>query len=562
MPLSNSRILAAALLAAAIAVTAQNPRRATPLPPHPDDRAPIAPTVPLVDRHTAGRIFLERADSLMALPSVPDAQILVGNVMFRRGDMLMYCDSAVFFTTATADSMEAYGNVHMEQGDTLFLYGDRAEYSGSQALSTVYADPGNTVRLINRDVTLTTTVVNYDMTINLGYYNVGGSLTDPRNTLTSAEGEFSPATKEANFYRHVELQGISEQGDSVWVYSDTLLYNTDTRVAMLTCPSRIVSKDGEIFTSDGLFNTATNRSTLYDRSLVVTARGTTLTGDTLLYDRNTGIGEAFGRMVITDTTRHTSLTGDYGFYSEHTDSAYVTGHARAMEFSRPDTLYLHAQEIRSFPASPDDTTHLMVANPGVRFYRVDLQGICDSMTFVEADSTLRMDIHPIVWSDHRQIFGNVITVYMNDSTVDHAHLPDFAFMAEQVEGDYFSQLSGKQMTAWMAEGSLSRLDVSGNVQAVMLPMESDSTYNKVANVESSFLHAEFDRGQISYTRLWNATSGTVTPLYLAKRSLLRLPRFAWYEVLRPTSPDDIFRYPPELSTLIPDTKLPLTNASD
>ena len=126
-----------------------------------------------------------------------------------------------------------------------------------------------------------------------------------------------------------------------------------------------------------------------------------------------------------------------------------------------------------------DTTHLLVANPRVRFFRADLQGICDSMTFVETDSTLHMNIHPIVWSDNRQIFGNVIKVFMNDSTVERAHLPESGFMAEHIEGDYFNQLSGKEMLAYMEDGHLRRLDVNGSVQGIIMPMENDSTYNKV-----------------------------------------------------------------------------------
>ena len=42
-------------------------------------------------------------------------------------------------------------------------------------------------------------------------------------------------------------------------------------------------------------------------------------------------------MVLTDSARQITLEGDYGFYNELTDSAYVTGRARALEHSRPDT---------------------------------------------------------------------------------------------------------------------------------------------------------------------------------------------------------------------------------
>lgn len=139
---------------------------------------------------------------------------------------------------------------------------------------------------------------------------------------------------------------------------------------------------------------------------------------------------------------------------------------------------------------------------------------------------------------------------MNDSTVERAHLPQFGFMAEQIEQDYYNQLSGKEMIAYMDSGHLRRLDVNGTVQGIMLPMENDSTYNKVANVESSFLTALFGEHELERAHMWDQTSGTVTPLYLAKRSLFRLPKFAWYEPLRPMSPESIFIYPPEWEQLL------------
>ena len=72
----------------------------------------------------------------------------------------------------------------MQQGDTLFVYADWLTYADTTRLAVLYADPGKKVRLINRDVTLTTDVFNYDLGIDLGYYEVGGVLTDPKNHLT------------------------------------------------------------------------------------------------------------------------------------------------------------------------------------------------------------------------------------------------------------------------------------------------------------------------------------------------------------------------------------------
>ncbi len=540
--MKHAPLLMMALLLGA-GVMAAPPRRSLLSAP---DTTPISPQVPAQDRYQPNRVFLERADSLRVDPSEPDVQILVGSVTFRRGDMFMYCDSARFYTSPSlpADSMEAFGNIRMEQGDTLFLFGDEMEYSGAEQRATVYGI-GRDVRLINRDVTLEAPVLNYSMAINLGYYDQGGRLTDPQNTLVSFEGEYAPPTKEANFYTRVRLNGVNAKGDTIRVFTDTLMYNTVSRIAELPVFSRISGSQGDIVTTNGIFDTANNTATLLDRSTVHTSGGNTLTGDSIVFNRATGIGEAFGAMVITDSARSLRLEGDYGYFNQQIDSAYATGRARALEFSKPDTLFLHGREIRTF-LTPD-SVRLMVVNPDVRFWRVDLQGVCDSMTFVEPDSMLHMNGNPIVWNANRQIFGNTIKVHLNDSTVDRVELPDFAFVAEAVEDEFFNQMSGKAMIARFEDGDLRELELNGSVQAIMLPEENDSTVNKIVNLESSYLQAYFKDREIERARLWPETTGTVTPLYLAKRSLLYLPKFRWEADLRPTGPDDIFPRIPAVS---------------
>ncbi len=517
------------------------------------DSLPISPTIPGANRYQRDKVFLERANEMRAEQG-KDYQIVVGDVEFRKGDMFMYCDSAHFYDNPGA--LQAYGNVRMEQGDTLFVYAD------STQLAILYADPGKKVRLINKDVTLTTDVFNYDMGIELGYYEVGGVLTDKENRLDSWYGEYSPSSKDALFKENVHLNSLGEN-DTLDIYTEEMLYNTLTHIAILDTTSTIISADGTIYTTSGVYNTETSQADLYHRSLVVASNGNTLTGDTLYYDRNLGFGEAFGNIELTDTTNKVILNGDYGFYFEIADSALVTGRALAKEYSSPsDTLYMHGDTIRTFivitpeqalndsVTVPADTTHHLIAAPHVKFFRNDLQGLCDSMTFVQRDSMMYMNYHPVVWNESKQIFGNVIQVHLRDSTADWARLPEFGFMAEWIDEEFYNQLTGKEMYATFANGTIKHLDVSGNVQAIMLPMENDSTYNKIANLESSFLSSDFKNQTIEYLKMWPETPGTMTPLYLAKKSLFYLPQFRWLEPLRPTSPQDVFNIPPEFLMLM------------
>ena len=528
------------------------------LVPHSRPVPPIRPQIPDADRSSGNRVFLEQADFLRKSPGDTFLTV-VNNVIFTKGPMIMKCDSAHFFESS--ESLQAFGNVSMEQGDTLFVYADELDYDGFTEIATLYADPGKKVRLINRDVELKTDVFIYDLAIDLGYYEVGGTLTDPSNTLTSIYGEYVPSTKEANFYTRVHLNSRN-QSDTLDIYTDTLYYNTDTHIAQLFSPSEVVNKRGTIYTRLGVYDTDSNRTTLYDRSTIVTAQKQTLTADTIYYDRTAGYGEAFGGMVLTDSVHDAQVLGNYGYYDELADTAFVTGRALIKHYNSEDTLYLHGRYIRTaalydtttvaadtIAGTPEtfrvDTTHVAVIHPAVRFYRSDMQGVCDSLRYTERDSTLRMFIDPVVWSDDQQIFGNVIEMQLNDSTIKRAILPDQAFAAQRIEGPHFQQLSGKEMVADFIDGQIHRLDVNGNVEIIMYPEENDSTINKIVNAESSFMTVIFKGQATDSIRMWPKTTGTVTPLFLARKSLYYLPKFKWFEDLRPLNKDDIFSKEPE-----------------
>lgn len=542
------------------------------------DTPRIAPAIPTADRSAGNRVFLERADRLLKHPQ-DSFMILVGDVVFTKGPMIMKCDSCHYYSES--ESLDAFGNVSMEQGDTLFVYADELQFDGQREIATLYADFGKKVRLINRDVQLETDVFVYDLGIDLGYYEVGGRLTDPSNELTSLYGEYAPSTKEANFYTNVHLNSRNST-DTLDIYSDTLYYNTATHIAELHSPSSVINARGTVYTSLGVYDTDDNRTTLFDRSTVVTSQGQTLTADTIYYDHTDGFGEAFGAMVLTDSAHSVEIRGNYGYYDELLDSAFITGRAMLRQYSDSDTLWLHGRYIEAFrvitttevmpeTAAADsvmmttrtdslrtDTSHVAVVYPRVRFYRSDMQGVCDSMRYTQADSMLRMYVNPVVWNEEQQIFGNIIELHLNDSTIEEAILPDQGFAAQLIEHPHYNQISGKEMRAWFEKNELRKLDINGNVELIMYPEESDSTINKLVSAQSSFLTATFRGRTTEYIKMWPETTGQATPLFIAKKSSYFLPKFKWFGDMRPSSPEDIFTVPDAMEQIMLDAGRPAT----
>ena len=157
----------------------------------------------------------------------------------------MYCDSAYFFEQT--NSLEAFSNVRMEQGDTLFVYGNYLFYDGNTQIAYLREN----VRMENGQVTLFTDSLNYERIPDIGYYFDGGLIVDSLNQLSSFYwANIRPSTKLAIFNDSVRLEN-----EQFTLYSDTLHYNTDSKIATILGPSIIVSDSGTIYSSRGWYDT-------------------------------------------------------------------------------------------------------------------------------------------------------------------------------------------------------------------------------------------------------------------------------------------------------------------
>ena len=463
----------------------------------------------------------------------PDVQVLIGSVKLRHDSMYMFCDSALIYEKV--NSVEAFGNVRMEQGDTLFIYGDYLYYDGMSQIAQLREN----VRMINRNTELLTDSLNYDRVINLGYYFDGGQLSDEENVLTSLWGEYSPATKLAVFNDEVELVN-----PKFTLTSDTLKYSTLTRVATILGPSDIVSEGNHIYSERGIYNTVTEQAELLDRS-VLTNESKKLTGDSLFYDRRMGYGEAFDNVVMNDTLNRNMLAGDYCFYNERTGNALATRRAVAVDYSQGDSLFMHGDTLRllTFNLNTDSVFREMHAYHHVRAYRSDVQAVCDSLVYSGKDTCLTMYTDPILWHGPQQLLGEQIKVYMNDSTIDWAHIINQAMAVEQKDSVHYNQVTGKEMKAFFRSGELRQVDVNGNVLVIFYPVEEqDSSLIMHNYTEGSFLRMLLKNRKMEQGTFIGKTTGVATPLDQIPADKFRLKSFAWFDYIRPLDKADIFNY--------------------
>ena len=496
-------------------------------------------------------VYLEQADNLnFDQDRIANAQILNGNVIFRHEEALMYCDSAYFYEGT--NSLDAFGHIRFVQGDTLHGFCNKLFYDGNTKLARMREN----VKLIHgpqdgNPTILTTDTLNYDRRANVAYYYAGGEVKDSLNTLTSLRGNYHPQTNQAVFSQEVLLVN-----PKFTLSSDTLLYNTETKVADIISPTTIVyEEETDILTSRGWYNTETERSMLLDRSIVDHSDGKMMTGDTIFYDKAIGFGQVVGNMEMRDSAQHATLYGQYGEMWEEGSRGFATDSALMVDWS--DSLhyaYIHAdtlftEEIR-YPDSllqadstiTDSTYRRVRAYYGVRVYRDDMQMVCDSMVYLGSDSTIYLYTDPVCWSDNQQISADTMRVYIINAAVDHAVGIKNALCVMHDTLDIYNQMSGKELIATLIDGEVKIVDMSGNALTIYYPKEENKDgYIGMNTTESSYIRVYVENREIQRIRFTQATTGVLYPIDQIPKDGERLALFFWEEESRPVNKDDVFR---------------------
>ena len=479
---------------------------------------------------------------------LPDAQILRGDVIFRHDEALMYCDSAYFFDKQ--NSLHAFSNVRFVQGDTLFGYGDALYYDGNTKIARIR----NNVKLVHFETVLTTDSLNYNRKADLAYYFSGGKIVDNLNTLTSIWGQYHPQSKQAEFRHDVVLVN-----PNFTLTSDTLKYNTESHVADIVGPTTIVyEEETTILSTNGKYNTETEQSELYDRSRVIHNDGNQMTGDTIFYDKKVGFGRVWGNMEMKDSAQMATLYGNYGEMYEEDSRGFATDSALMIDWSDEDNYgYIHADTLftedvhyryidsLSLDTIGIDTVYKRIrAHHGVRVYREDMQAVCDSLVYNDLDSVMTMYTEPVCWNNENQISADSIEIFMKDGKIDYAKGTGAALTVKQETDQYFDQMSGKVMKAYIRDGELKQVDVSGNAETIFYPKEDNGDFIGMNTTQSSNVQIFFVNEEVEHVLFTTSTTGTMYPLNQIPSGADRLHAFFWATQERPLKPGDVFDNPP------------------
>ena len=457
------------------------------------------------------------------------AQKLIGDVQFKHKNALMYCDSAYLYRDI--NSIEAFGSVRINQGDTLNLYGDHLLYDGDTQVATV---DGDSVLLISNEFELTTDRLIYNRMTNVASYYTGGVIVsrNDSNVLRSQRGFYFSAAKIFDFKDSVVLTN-----PEFVMNSDTLKYHTLTKVVNFLGPTTITGDSNLIYCEIGWYRTIEDQSKYFDNAYLISSERI-LKGDTLYYDRNLGYGEAIGNISVEDTLEEVIIYGDYAEMFEKIDSAIVSEEPLMIKNLDGDSIFMHADTFKVFQT---DSEKYMLAYYDVRIYKTDLQAVCDSVAYVVSDSTIQLLGNPILWSDQNEMSADSVDLYLKRKQLHSMYMRPNSFIVSEVDSIRYNQIKGKEMTGYFKDKQIKKIKVRGNGQTIYFGQDEEGRFIGVNWAESSDIDITMEEQEIRSITFIQEADASMYPIgELDPRTELRFKGFQWRISQRPLSKDDLF----------------------
>lgn len=298
----------------------------------------ISPATPPPQKDTIREFEIIRGPSMRAIKvdSATTLQTIAGGAVIKQGTTIFHSDSAV--VNPVTHVMEAFGNIEINQADTVHTYSQYLKYLGVEKIAYLK----DKVRLTNKSGTLTTNDLDYNLQNGIGNFHNGGKVVEGKSVITSVEGTYYDDTKDIYFKKNVKLDEPNKH-----IRADSLLYNMQTRKSSFISSTSIKTPEVEINTTQGTYDLNTGNAFFTNRSTVKDSSGRLYSANNMALENKTGNAQLEGNAVIIDSAGGYTIIANQVFLNKKNNSFLATRKPVLILKQKHDSTYIAADTIFS-----------------------------------------------------------------------------------------------------------------------------------------------------------------------------------------------------------------------
>lgn len=530
-------------------------------------------TIRVIEIIRAERLREKQIDSSVSL------QIIAGDVQLQEGLTKFNCDSATI--NKATNVVEAFGNVHINQHDSIHTYSQYLKYVGKDRIAFLKKN----VKLSDGKGVLFTQELEFDMNTNIGRFKNGGKVVNGSTVLTSDDGTYFADTRDVFFKHHVHLKDPKYD-----IVTDSLRYNTALQQAEFIADTHIKTNDGaEIFTQSGNYDLKNGKAYFGSRTIFKDSTRTYVS-DNSAYDELSGTAQLEGNAVIKDSVNGYTILGNQIFLNKKNNSFLATrkpvlifkGEGEDSTYVAADTLYsgikvmgeenslvtyitdtvkevtvfaedkivpndsTRPKALQSMPDKKsgtlkDSTTRFFQAFHHVRIFNDSLQAVCDSLYYSFSDSVFRMFQEPVIFSRESEIIGDTMYLFTKNKKPQRAYVFERGIIVNKLNEKMYNQIGGKTLNCYFKENEIDYIRVKGlPSESIFYPQDEDSAFTGMNRSSCDVIDIYFSEQTIQKVKYINEVNGILYPMNQIPSDQKLLKGFLWLDQRRPKTKIEIF----------------------
>lgn len=455
--------------------------------------------------------------------------------LFHEG-MDVWSDRAVFYKQQ--NFFKAYGNVVVNQGDTIEMFSNYIEYDGNKRFATTKEN----VVLKNPEMSLETDTLYYDRNDELAFYETWGIVKDSASVIKSDRGRFYMKQKKYRFLTDVEITNPEYDINSL-----QLDYYTDVDHAYFYGPTTIKGEEYDIYCERGFYDTK-NKKGFFIKNSEILYNNRIIEGDSLFFNNPSNYAAATNNVRLTDTLNNSLILGHYAEIFKVKDSAIITRNPMAISLVETDSLYIHADTLI---ATGPPEKRVIRGFFDVRLYKKDLSGKADSIHINKETGLTKLlrkplskrelqrltpseisKKNPVLWSGESQMTGDVIHLISNNDTeeLDSLKIINNSFVVEKdtLGINNYNQIKGIRLYGKFFDNTLTTIHVIKNTEMIYY-MYDDDTQDLIGIDKSicSAIQMDIMENAIDEITYFTDPEGTVYPEKELPKNARQLRGFIW-----------------------------------
>ena len=511
------------------------------------------PVTPATD--TTRTVFIRNADRYGAkkLDSTFEIRTAVGNVCFQDNKTLLYADSTIQNTKL--NTIEAFGNVRINDADSVQTRSQYLIYYPDQKLAVLKKN----VSMTDGKGLLTTNELTYNTALKTGIYTNGGKVVNGKTVLTSKEATYFADLKNVYFKRDVKMRDPAYNLDT-----DSLLYNTDTKIATFITKTYIRDSSGSrIVTSDGFYNLE-NKTARFGKRANIIDKAMNITGDNIAIDDKTGLFQATGNAVLIDTSQGLSVIANDIKANRVNNTFIATLHPLMIIRQDADSIYvaadtLFAGRLTDLPnydslvrkdtvkktriVNASDTANrnrYFQAYSHVRIFSDSLQAVSDSLFYSGRDSIFQLFKDPIVWASNNQVTGDTIYLYTKNKQADRMYVFENGMLVNKSDVNMYNQIKANTLNGYFKNGEVDYMRAKGSAESVYYAKDEDNAVVGMNSATADIIDMFFLKKELNRVVYRNDVAGSMYPYHQIPTDKKLLRNFKWQESLRPKTKYELF----------------------